>query len=335
VLLSHAQAVAQTARMTPDDVVLAALPPCGAYGHGLILAALSAGATAILVREYAVERIVNAIESEQVTVMALTEPLLKKILDHAAAHRKSLRSLRIVFSAGGTLQPVVERAEAEFGFRITNVYGSSEVLALAAFWGFDGSAAERSAAGGRLVSAGMRVRAVDSAGIPVTPGMPGELQFAGPVVTSGYLVNEAATRNAFTTDGWFKSGDLGSVDDESGRRFHYVARLNDALRLKGFLVNPGEIEEMLQSHPDVSAAQVVGLSEKSGEDLAAAFVVLRPHASADADALRTFCRARMASYKVPTLLEIVPKFPMTRSANGDKVMKNRLRDMAQEMLTNE
>ena len=85
---------------------------------------------------------------------------------------------------------------------------------------------------------------------------------------------------------------------------------------------------MLQSHPSVKAAQVVGVPDEGGEELAAAFVVLNDSVVVDAAALRDYCRAKMASYKVPALLEIVADFPMTRSANGDKVMKNRLRDIA-------
>jgi fatty-acyl-CoA synthase len=246
-----------------------------------------------------------------------------------------LRSLRVVFSAGATLQEVVDRAKADFGFRVSNVYGSSEVLALAAFWDFERASTLCGTAGGRLVSDAMRVRCVDAEGHRVGRGQPGELQFAGPLLTCGYLANDAATRSAFSEDGWFKSKDLGSVSDADGREFHYVSRLDDAIRLKGFLVSPGEIESMLQTHPAVAAAQVVGVPQRGGEELAAAFVTLHAGASVDPEHLRDHCRARMASYKVPALLEIVERFPTTLSANGDKVMKNRLRDMARAMVTHE
>ena len=133
-LLSHAAAVAIKSRMTAQDVVLGALAPCGAYGYTLLLAAMTAGARTIVIDEFELDRVVDLIESEGVTMLALTEPIMRKLLDHPKASREAFRSLRLVFSAGGTLEPVVERAEREFGFFLTNVYGSSEILALAAFW---------------------------------------------------------------------------------------------------------------------------------------------------------------------------------------------------------
>ena len=328
-LLEHAAAVARKSGMTADDVVLGALAPCGAYGYTLLLAAMTAGARAIVIDEFDLVRVVELIETEGVTMLALTEPIMRKLLDHPRASRTAFRSLRLVFSAGGTLEPVVERAERQFSFCLTNVYGSSEILALAAFW--DGSRAveTRSAAGGLLTSPGMKVRAVDSDGNVLPSGVNGELQFSGPIVTNGYVANEDASRKAFTADGWFKSGDLGSVVDGDTGEFLYVARMNDALRIKGFLVSPGEIEAMLQSHPCVAAAQVVGIPDGLGEELAAAFVIARDGNTVTGDELRTFCRERMASYKTPAILQVVDAFPVTRSANGDKVMKNKLRELAQ------
>ena len=140
----------------------------------------------------------------------------------------------------------------------------------------------------------MKVRAVDSEGNVLPPGSNGELQFFGPIVTRGYLANEDASHKAFTADGWFRSGDLGSVLDGDGGEFLYVARMNDALRIKGFLVSPGEIEAMLQSHPGVAAAQVVGIPDGFGEEIAAAFVIARDGSAVSAEELRGFCRERMA-----------------------------------------
>jgi len=328
VLLAHATAVALQARLSPGDIVLAALPPCGAYGYTLLLSALSAGARVVMLDEFDLDALVKAVIKHRITVLALTEPIMRALLDHPSADRRAFSSLRLAFSAGATLRPVVERAEQEFGFRITNVYGSSEVLALAAFWDIDRGSAERSAAGGVLTHPDMRVRAVDGSGNLSAPGQEGELQFSGPILATGYWGNESATTDAFQRDGWFRSGDLGSVGHPQDREFYFTARLNDALRVKGFLVSPAEIEALLLCHPGVAAVQVVGIPDGLGENLAVAFVILEKGNEISAEELRAFCRARMASYKSPALIEFVSSFPMTRSANGDKVMKNRLRDIA-------
>lgn len=332
VLLSHARAVADRSAMTGDDVVLGALPPCGAYGYTLLMAAYSAGATAVMVEEYDTAKIVETIARYKVTMMALTEPLMRRLLDQASSNPEDLASLRLVFSAGGSLKSVVERAQSEFGFRVSNVYGSSEVLALAAFWGHGSDVEQRSAAGGQLVSPGMRVRVAGEEGGCLDTGAPGELQFKGPVLTTEYLGNPQATADAFTEDGWYRSQDLGCLPDESGERFLYISRLGDAMRLKGFLVNPGEIESMLQSHPDVAAAQVVAIPDGHGEELAAAFVILNQSAEVSSELLKAYCKQKMASYKVPSVLKVLQQFPMTRSANGDKVVKHKLRDLAREAL---
>ncbi len=334
-ILDHARAVVRRAGLGRNDVVLCALPPCGAYGYGLIMAALECGARAIQCPVFSVDLAVRLIAEEGVTVMALTEPLMRDLLDHSKASEHNYRNLRIVFSAGATLEPVVRRAQRDFGFSLTNVYGSSEVLALAAFWDCGMDIAERSAAGGRLVNESMRVRAVGQTGKVLPPGEQGELQFKGPCITSGYLGNSDATDAAFTSDGWFHSQDLGQIEDETGSSFRYVARMNDALRVKGFLVNPGEIEMMLQTHPAVSAAQVVGVSDGKGEESAVGFVTLADQASATGEELRAFCKANMAAFKTPALIAVMKEFPVTRSANGDKVKKNQLRELAKGMMHNE
>lgn len=331
-LLAHTHAVALKSRMTSEDVVLGVLPPCGAYGYTLLLASLQAGARAVLLDEFDIDQAIGSIESERVSMLAITEPLVRRLLDHPRATASRLGSLRLVFSAGGTLEPLVWRAETEFGFRITNVYGSSEVLALAAFWDDDCDVHTRSMAGGRLVSHGMCVRTVDSAGHPTPSGTEGELQFRGPAMSCGYLSIDPAAHDAFRADGWFSSKDLGRVLETSAGKFVYMARLDDALRIAGFLVSPAEIEALLQTHPAVATAQVVGVARAYGEHLAAAFVVLKKGHQVDAHVLQEFCRKRMASYKTPDVIEIVHEFPMTRSANGDKVMKTRLRQMAEEIL---
>lgn len=332
-LLAHAGAVATRASMSPADVVLCALPPCGAYGYTLLMSGLAAGAVCILLEKFDLDSVVEIIEARRVTVLALTEPLVRRLLDHPRASRRSFGSLRLVFSAGGTLRPVVERAEAEFGFRLTNVYGSSEVLALAAFWDPERDAEGRSRAGGLLTSPGMQVRAVDPRRQLLPVATEGELQFRGPIVASGYLGNPEATANAFGSDGWFSSGDLGMVMDSAAGEFLYVSRMNDALRVKGFLVSPGEVEAALQRYPAILAAQVVGVPDGLGEEAIAAFVIAREGESVDIADVREFCRARIASYKVPAIIRVIDAFPMTRSANGDKVLKTRLRDLASEEMS--
>jgi len=145
---------------------------------------------------------------------------------------------------------------------------------------------------------------------------------------AGYLRQSQATADAMTEDGWFRSGDLGySIDAGS---FVYLARIKDSLRLSGFLVDPREIEEFLAEHEAVERAQVVGLPQLGRGDVPVAFVKLRSHAGPGEEALIAYCRSGIAAYKVPRHVFFVDVFPTTPSANGDKVQKARLRELAVE-----
>ncbi len=134
---------------------------------------------------------------------------------------------------------------------------------------------------------------------------------------------------ARTAEGWFRSGDLGYTRDATS--FVFLARLGDSLRLRGFLVDPREIEEFLERHPAVAKAQVVGVAGAEGQ-VPVAFVQPRPGAALAPDALIAFARERIAAYKVPHAVLVVEAFPTTPSPNGEKIQKAKLRELARAAL---
>jgi fatty-acyl-CoA synthase len=142
----------------------------------------------------------------------------------------------------------------------------------------------------------------------------------------GYFDNDAATREATTADGWFRSSDLGYTLADG--RFVYLTRLGDALRLSGFLVSPAEIEDMLLGHPQVSAAQVVGVDTPTGTR---AFAFVIPKKDFDETDILDYCAARMARYKVPMRVHPLAEFPVTPGANATKIQRTKLRDLAREL----
>jgi fatty-acyl-CoA synthase len=217
------------------------------------------------------------------------------------------------------------------GARLTGVYGSSETYALMAHRLAEQPVEVRARNGGTLVDEAMAVRAVDpETGAVVAAGEQGELQFKGPSVLCRHLGNPDATRAAFTDDGWMRTGDVG-VCDPDGRSFTYLARLGDALRLAGFLTDPVEIERRLLAHPGVVAAQVVGVTGPRGGDVAVAFVVaVAGEYPTEAD-LIGHCAAGLANYKVPSRVVLVEAFPTVDGANGVKIRKAELREMAQAL----
>jgi fatty-acyl-CoA synthase len=160
-------------------------------------------------------------------------------------------------------------------------------------------------------------------------GETGELEFKGPSLMVGYDGNPEATAAAFTEDGFLRSGDLGYLTEDGG--FVFLSRMGDVLRLAGFLVSPREIEAYLEQHPDVEGVQVVGVTTAKGPR-AFAFVVARAGATVEEADLAAYCRRGLANYKLPVRFAAIGEFPVTPSANGFKIQRNKLRDMAQEIV---
>src|SRR5262249_39050292 len=160
-------------------------------------------------------------------------------------------------------------------------------------------------------------------------GVAGELEFKVPSCMVGYFGDEAATRAAFTVDGYLRTGDLGYSTAENA--FVFMTRLGDVFRLGGFLVSPAEIEDVLQTHPSVAAAPVVGVETTAGTK-AFPVVIVKPGERFDEGALRGYCAARIAKFKVPVRVQPIDVFPVTPGSNATKVQKANLRELAQAFL---
>ena len=158
------------------------------------------------------------------------------------------------------------------------------------------------------------------AGVPDGQPGEGEIEMRGPNITPGCFDNPEATRATFTEDGWLRSGDIGRRDGEG--YYFIVDRIKDMYVSGGENVYPAEVERVLHSHPDVLEAAVVGVPDAKWGEVGEGFVIARPGTRLDPQALRPWCRARLAGYKVPTRLHLVEDFP--RTAAG-KVRKSELR----------
>jgi malonyl-CoA/methylmalonyl-CoA synthetase len=166
---------------------------------------------------------------------------------------------------------------------------------------------------------GVRVRLHDERGRVVDSGEPGEIQVSGPGVFAQYWRRPDATRDAFTADGWFRTGDVAVYE---GGAYRILGRQSlDILKTGGFKVSALEIEEVVREHPAILECAIVGVPDEVWGQRVAAAVVLQPGASLDLEALRTWGRERLAPYKLPSLLSVLPDLP--RNAMG-KVQKSEL-----------
>jgi len=330
-LLAHARDVTDGfALQAPDTVVFLAMPFCAAGGLSQVIPTLSMGRPLVTMPAFEAAGAAALIQRHRATHSFLVGDMVAKLLEAAPGQRPFPSLRRCAFAAFTPSEFAVADVAEPRGVALIGVYGSSELQALFALQPLSLPVEERAQGGGHPLAASGAVRVRDpDTGELLPPGVSGMLECRGPSRMVAYDGNAEATAAAFTADGYFRTGDLGYLVEDG--RFVYQSRIGDVLRLAGFLVSPVEIEGFLKEHSDVVDAQVVGL-EIDGVPRAVAFAIPAAHAALDEAALLTHCRQRMANYKVPARIFRVDAFPVTRSANGNKVQKNRLREMARERL---
>jgi fatty-acyl-CoA synthase len=150
-----------------------------------------------------------------------------------------------------------------------------------------------------------------------------------PSLFDGYLDDPAALAAAFR-EGLLRTGDLARAEPDGS--FSFIARMGDSLRLGGFLVEPSKIEAHVQTHACVQACQVVGVDVERGT-VPVAFVIAKREERISARALDEHCRHALARYKVPVRFIELEAFPVTSSANGEKIQRVRLRELARAQLS--
>ena len=306
--------------------LLQALPFCGTFGHAQAMAVLRAGGTLVLMPAFDLQRALTLIERYQVSALNGADTMFEDIWREGREQR--LASVHGGgFAAFATPDPLefVTRAET-YGLELFGLYGMSEVQALFARQRPGAPPSERAHGGGLPISPAAAFRICDPDSDAVLPlGEAGELQLRGPSLFTEYFGNPAATAAAITADGFLRTGDLAC--DEGDGRFRYLARMGDSLRLGGFIASPAEIEAYVERAPSVAHCQVVGVDTPRGTR-PVAFVITRAGQPFDEAALLAHCVQGLAKFKVPVRFIALDAFPMTMSANGEKIQRVKLRDMA-------
>ena len=299
------------------DRLLSVLPLF--HGHGLIsglLAALAAGSSVVCTPGFDARAFFGWLTEFRPTwytaVPAIHQAILREADPHNEAARRS--SLRLVRSASTSLaHDVLGGLEALFGVPVIDTYGMTEAATQIA-----ANPLQRRKPGSVGRPAGPEIAILDSEGRRLPAGKRGEIALRGPTITRGYDNDAAATASAFR-DNWFRTGDLGYLDAE-GYLF-IVGRIKEIIHKGGQKVAPAEVEGALLGHPDVIDAAVFAVPHgRLGADVAAA-VVLRHDAKVSAERLREFARERLAGFKVPGLIRIVPEIP---KGGGGKIKRGEL-----------
>ncbi len=305
-LSRNAQVTATTLLcLEPTDVILGCLPFFHAFGQTCCLnAAVQAGSTIILLARFDPSRALDIIAADRVTVFEGVPTMYSALLEQQARLPRHTASLRLGISGGAALPVETHRRfEAEFNCMILEGYGLSETSPVASF---NHPQKERKVGSIGTPIAGVEFRLLDDDGYSSAPGEPGEIVIRGHNVMKGYWHKPDETAAAFA-DGWFKTGDVGRVDDDG--YYYIVDRKKDLIIRGGFNVYPREVEEVLYEHPAVLEAAVIGLPHDSlGEEIGAA-IALREGQSASLEELQAFVKERLAAYKYPRRLWLVDSLP--------------------------
>lgn len=210
----------------------------------------------------------------------------------------------IVFGGAATPAAYLEQV-ARTGARLSSVYGQTETTGMFTYTRADASLEDMSETIGRPI-AGTEIR-ISNGDQPVPDGTVGEIQVRGVCVMSGYFEDPASTAEAFTSDGWLRTGDLGLIRPDGAVVFS--GRLKEMFKSGGYNVYPVEVELAICEHPEVMQAAIVPVPHPTFQEVGYGFVVLREGSALTGDALKAFLKQRIADYKIPKSWEFLAAMP--------------------------
>jgi long-chain acyl-CoA synthetase len=292
-----------------DDVIFGGLPLFHSFGQTCTLnTAVAAGASLTVLPRFDPVQALRMLADHHATVFAGVPTMYSALLSVPDRAAYDVSALRVCVSGGAAMPvEVLRQFEDAFGCIVLEGYGLSETSPVASFNHPD---RERKPGSIGTPIRGVAMQVVDAASNELPQGAVGEIAIRGHNIMKGYWQQPEATADAISPEGWFRTGDVGRVDEDG--YYFIVDRKKDLIIRGGYNVYPREIEEVIYEHPCVAEAAVIGMPHAElGEEVGAA-VVLKPGASLAADELRAFVKAQVAAYKYPRrvwFVEALPKGP--------------------------
>ena len=290
-----------------SDRALGVLPLCHIFGLNAVLGgALYVGASVLLLDRFDAAGTLELIAEHHVTILVGAPHLFAAL---AAApgggDDDALATVRFAFSGAAPLSPEIAHAwQKRFGLPLRQGYGLTEAAPVVTTAVMDEPARPSSIG---IPLPGVEVRLIDDEGDDALAGDPGEIWVRGPNVFPGYWQDPEATAAALSADGWLRTGDIAVVGDDG--ELAIVDRAKDLIIVSGFNVYPAEVEDVIAEHPGVAEVAVIGDPDASKGEVVHAFVVPRQGESPTAADLIGWCRVRLARYKCPSEITIVPSLP--------------------------
>ncbi len=330
-IVNNGYFIGEAMRLTEEDRLCIPVPLYHCFGMVLgNMACMTHGAAMVYPNDgFDALTVLETVQAERCTGLHGVPTMFIAELDHPRFAEFDLSSLRTGIMAGSPCPiEVMKRVVSQMHLsEITIAYGMTETSPVSCQSSTDTPLDKRVSTVGK-VHPHLEVKIVSpETGETVAPGQSGELCTRGYSVMHGYWGDEAKTREAIDGDGWMHTGDLATMDAEG--YVNIVGRIKDMVIRGGENIYPREIEEFLYTHPQVQDVQVVGVPDsRFGEELCA-WVIVKAGQSLDAEALRGYCKGRVAHYKVPRYIEFVEAFPMTVTG---KIQKFKIREAMIESL---
>ena len=280
-----------------------------------VLPTLLRGGTVVLQAGFDAEQWLAAVQTHRINYVFTIPTVLYALLDHGGLDRFDLSSLETVVYGASPMSPSrIDEAQEAFGPNLLQGYGQTECVGMATvLWPSEHDPENRTSCG-RAV-AGAIVDVLDEDGQAVPNGTVGELCVRSRTVMSGYWKRPAETAEVLR-NGWLRTGDMAYRSDAGF--FHIVDRKKDMVISGGFNVYPREIEDVLADDPSVSMAAVIGVPDPKWGEAVKAFVVPRPGATPDPDALMASVKQRKGPHYAPKSIEVVDQLPLTKVGKIDK-----------------
>ncbi|MCV7031394.1 FadD7 family fatty acid--CoA ligase [Mycobacterium sherrisii] len=315
------RAIIAAYQLGPGDATVAVMPLY--HGHGLVAALLSTlasgGTLALPARgKFSAHTFWDDIGAVKATWYTAVPTIHQILLERAKSGQSGAQhaALRFIRSCSAPLTPETARAlQDTFGATVVCAFGMTEGTHQVATTGID--ALENPAETTGLVgkSTGPEIRVATPDGAPLAADATGEVWLRGPTVVRGYLGDPAITAANFT-DGWLRTGDLGSLSAAGDLRIR--GRIKELINRGGEKISPERVEGVLASHPDVLEVAVFGRPDKMYGETVAAAIVARDSTSLDPEQLTEFCRERLAPYEVPATFLQTSSLPHTAKGSLDR-----------------
>lgn len=290
------------------------MPPFHTGGWNVLTTPfLHHGGYTCLLKQFDAATVLRALSEERATLFMGVPTMLKMMADLPEFATADLSSLHYIIVGGEPMPiPLIERWQSR-GVAIRQGYGMTEVGPNLTSLHQDDCVRKKGSIG--RPNFYVQTRIVDAAGRNCAAGQAGELWLRGPMVTPGYWRNEAASRSA-VDEGWFRTGDRVMADEEG--YLYVVDRIKNMFISGGENVYPAEIERIIIAHPAVAEVAVVGISDDQWGEVGRAYIVAQPGQEVSAADIIPYCRERLARYKVPKSVVVLPSLPKSATGKIDR-----------------